>query len=210
MLSNFHAFVHFPIFLLISYQCDWKRHDCNVVGRYDCNLPKFVKICSKGQHMTHPRESSMCDREEHAPWCCWTEHSVGPQGPESESCSVMSDSLRPHGLYPTRLLCPWNSPGQNTGVGSLSLLQGIFPTQGSNKVSCIAGQFFTSWATRDQLSYQESPIRSRVLVKSVVSPVIQPGWSIHWWKWSTVASYYHCIAVHFPLSSIHFIYTWQV
>ena len=45
----------------------------------------------------------------------------------SESHSVMSDSLRPHGLY-----SPWNSPGQNTGVGSLSLLQGIFPTQGSN------------------------------------------------------------------------------
>ena len=36
--------------------------------------------------------------------------------------------------------CPWNSPGQNTEVGSLSLLQGIFPTQ----VSCIAGRFFTS------------------------------------------------------------------
>ena len=44
---------------------------------------------------------------------------------ESESHSVMSDSLRPHGLY-----SPWNSPGYNTGVGSLSLLQGIFPTQG--------------------------------------------------------------------------------
>ena len=43
------------------------------------------------------------------------------------SHSVMSNSLRPHGLY-----SPWNSPGQNTGVGSLSLLQGIFPTQGSN------------------------------------------------------------------------------
>ena len=41
---------------------------------------------------------------------------------ESESCSVVSDSLRP----------PWDSPGQNTGVGSLSLLQGIFPTQASN------------------------------------------------------------------------------
>ena len=39
----------------------------------------------------------------------------------------MSDSLRPHGLHSL-----WNSPGQNTGVGSLSLLQGIFPTQGSN------------------------------------------------------------------------------
>ena len=39
----------------------------------------------------------------------------------------MSDSLWPHGLY-----SPWTSPGQNTGVGSLSLLQRIFPTQGSN------------------------------------------------------------------------------
>ena len=40
---------------------------------------------------------------------------------------VMSVSLWPHRLY-----SPWNSPGQDTGVGSLSLLQGIFPTQGSN------------------------------------------------------------------------------
>ena len=39
----------------------------------------------------------------------------------------MSASLQPHGLY-----SPWNSPGQKTGMGSLSLLQGIFPTQGSN------------------------------------------------------------------------------
>ena len=45
----------------------------------------------------------------------------------SENGSVVSDSLRPHRLY-----SPWNSPCQNTGVGSLSLLQGIFPTQGSN------------------------------------------------------------------------------
>ena len=44
-----------------------------------------------------------------------------------ESRSIMSDSLWTHGLY-----SPWNSPGQNTGVGSLSLLQGIFPTQGLN------------------------------------------------------------------------------
>ena len=44
-----------------------------------------------------------------------------------ESHSVMSDSLPPHALY-----SQWNSPGQNTGVGSLSLLQGIFPTQGLN------------------------------------------------------------------------------
>ena len=46
---------------------------------------------------------------------------------ESESRSVLSNSLWSHGLY-----SPWNSPGQNTGVGRLSLLQGIFPTQRSN------------------------------------------------------------------------------
>ena len=48
------------------------------------------------------------------------------------SRSVVSDSLQPHGLYPVRLLCPWNSPGKNTGVGYHTLLQGIFPTQGLN------------------------------------------------------------------------------
>ena len=46
---------------------------------------------------------------------------------DSESHSVMSDSFQPHGLY-----SPRNSPGKNIGVGSCSLLQGIFPTQGSN------------------------------------------------------------------------------
>ena len=46
--------------------------------------------------------------------------------------SVVSNSLRPHGLQPTRLLCPWDSPGKNTGVGCHALLQGIFPTQGWN------------------------------------------------------------------------------
>ena len=45
----------------------------------------------------------------------------------SPSHSVVSDSLPPHGLY-----SPWNSPAQNTVVGSLSLLQGLFPMQGSN------------------------------------------------------------------------------
>ena len=51
---------------------------------------------------------------------------------ESESCSVLFSSLRPHGLQPAKLLCPWNSPGKNIGVGRHSLLQGIFPTQGLN------------------------------------------------------------------------------
>jgi len=44
----------------------------------------------------------------------------------------MPDSWWPCRLWPTRLLCPWDSPGKNTGVGCHSLLQGIFLTQGSN------------------------------------------------------------------------------
>ena len=65
---------------------------------------------------------------------------------ESESCSVMSDSLRPHELYRS-----WNSPGQNTGMGSFSLLQGIFPTQDWMQVSCVTGGFFINWAIREAL-----------------------------------------------------------
>ena len=44
----------------------------------------------------------------------------------------MSDSLQPLGLWPSMLLCPWDHPGKNTGVGSQSLLQGIFWSQESN------------------------------------------------------------------------------
>ena len=61
------------------------------------------------------------------------------------SCFIMSDSLQPHGLYPSRLLCPCNFPGKNTGVDCRFLLQGIFPTQGSNPVSpALVGEFFTA------------------------------------------------------------------
>ena len=51
---------------------------------------------------------------------------------ECVSCSVKSNSLQHHGLSLARLLCPWDSPGKNTGVGCHALLQGIYPTQGSN------------------------------------------------------------------------------
>ena len=46
--------------------------------------------------------------------------------------AIVSNSLRPHGLWPTRLLRPWDSPGTSTGVGCPFLLQEIFPTQGQN------------------------------------------------------------------------------
>ena len=50
----------------------------------------------------------------------------------SVSHSVVSNSSRSHGLQPARTLCPWNSLGKNTGVNSHSLLQEIFPIEGSN------------------------------------------------------------------------------
>ena len=65
---------------------------------------------------------------------------------ESESHAVVSNSLQPHGLY-----SPWNSPGQNTGVGSLSLLQWIFLTQESNQALLHCGQILY------QVIYQEIP-----------------------------------------------------
>ena len=64
----------------------------------------------------------------------------------SESYSVLSNSLRLHGLY-----SPWNSPGQNTGMGSPSLLQGILPTQGPNPGLLHCRQ------TPYQLNHQGSP-----------------------------------------------------
>ena len=75
---------------------------------------------------------------------------------KSESRSVMSNSFQPHGLY-----SPWNSPGQNTGVGSLSLLQGIFPIQGSNPGLPHCRRILY------QLSHKGSPIEIYILVISL-------------------------------------------
>ena len=150
------------------YTCDMGTR----VSRQLC-IPVCLCMCardladvsvSKGMHCEHP-------------WACtsWKR--------KWKSLS-QSDSLQPCGLH-----SPWNFPGQNTGVGSFSLLQGIFPTQGSNlglphcrcilyqlsheggprilewvaysfssrpsqprswtRVSCIAGRYFTSWASKD-------------------------------------------------------------
>ena len=75
------------------------------------------------------------------------------------SHSVMSNSLRPHGLY-----SPWNSPGQNAGVGSLSLLQGIFQTQELNP-----GLLHCRWILY-QLTYQFSSVQSLSRVRLSATP----------------------------------------
>ena len=96
------------------------------------------------RHARPPRSSpppGACS--DSCPLSCWCHLSISsPAGPfpfclqfflwKVNINSVMSNSLWPHGLSPSSLLCPWNSPGKNTGVGCHFLLQGTFPTQGSN------------------------------------------------------------------------------
>ena len=77
-------------------------------------------------------------------WVTWKSENA------NVSHSDISDSLQLHGLWPSRLLYPWNSPGKNARVGCHSLLQGIFPTQGLNPGLLHCRQILY------HLNYQES------------------------------------------------------
>ena len=66
----------------------------------------------------------------------------------------MPDSWRPHGLQPTRLLCPWDFPGKDTLEWvSIPFSKGSSQPRDQTQVSCTAGRFFTDWATREAQSY---------------------------------------------------------
>ena len=86
---------------------------------------------------------------------------------------VLPNSLQPHGLQPTRLLCPWDFPGKNVGVGCHFFLQGIFLAQGWNPGLLHCRQILY------QLSYQESVwvwvwVSLSVLPNSLQSHGLQP------------------------------------
>ena len=91
----------------------------------------------------------------------WGSHTQDCRYTWGENRSVVSDSLRPHGLEPARLLCPWDFPGKSTRVGCHFLLQRIFLTQGLNPglphcrqmLYLPGGRCFTWW----QMSHQGSP-----------------------------------------------------
>ena len=100
---------------------------------------------------------------------------------ESESRSVISNSLQPHGLY-----SPWKSPGQNTGVGSLPLLQGIFPTQGSNPSLPHCRQILC------QLSHNGSPGMLKWVAYSLLQRIFQTQES----NWGLL----HCRRILYQLS----------
>ena len=145
---------------------------CSIFFPRKCS--KWVSFSSAGVLLVTPKRVHQSTRK-------WGWHYYTGK---SESHSVMSDSLQPHRLEPATLLCPWNSPGQNIGVGRQFPFLGDLPnpgllhckrilcclSQGSPRilkwvahpffsgssqprnrtgVSCIAGGFFTSWATRE-------------------------------------------------------------
>ena len=92
-------------------------------------------------------EHQRCTRDTHAPCPAL---SSGESLNTLRACSVVSGSLRPHGLLPARLLCPKDFPGKNTGVGCHFLIQGTFLTQRSNphlSSPALAGRFFTPSST---------------------------------------------------------------
>ena len=76
----------------------------------------------------------------------------------------MSDTMRPFGLQPARLLCHWDSLGKNTGGSCHALLQGIFPSQGSNPcllcIPALADVFFTTSGTWEVVFKYRPPIVS--------------------------------------------------
>ena len=99
--------------MFIFYNKNFKKWDYNIYILVTCSFPLWAS-----SHLNKNKPSLLM---------------VGfIQLNEKVICSVVPDSLQPHGLQPARLLCPWNSPAKNTGVSSCSLLQGIFQTQGLN------------------------------------------------------------------------------
>ena len=98
---------------------DWKRTGKQV----DCHWLPF-----RLNHMVGWKFSSPCNR----PITRRQDHGRSWKSKVEAVYSVTSDSLRPHGLQPARLFCPWDFPGKNTGVSCHFLVQGTFLTQGFN------------------------------------------------------------------------------
>ena len=104
--------------------------------------------------------------------------------------SVLADSLWTHRRY-----SPRNSPGQNTAEGSYSLHQRIFPTQGWNSVSHIAGRVFTSWAMMEAPWITESLWWRQWTAQAVPSPghasLLSGGWNPGTFGWLNPLPLFH-------------------
>ena len=112
-----------------------------------------VRLCVTPQTAAHQAPLSLgFSRQEH-----WSGLPFPPPMHQSEkwkwSRSVVSDSATP---WTPRLLCPWDSPGKNTGVGYHFLLQGIFLTQGLNLYLLLVRQILYHWATWEAQRYEST------------------------------------------------------
>ena len=140
------------------------------------------------------------------------------------SCSVMSDSLQPHGLLLVMLLCLWNSPGKNTGVGSHSLLFSRESSQPRDRtrVSHIAGRFFTIWTTREAQNLlrriciwsflcDPAPLfaRKRWLPTSRAYTVIKGGWKMNSLRRTFPEAAFPCITHNWAYSARCFKTGWE-
>ena len=126
----FNLYAKFPESITYNLYCYWEKK----------NFPCHSSVCSRQWHLRawaliyhsspHHTLTIMC--------VC-------------VSCSVISNSLQPHELQPTKLFAPWDYSNKNTGVGSHSLLQGIFLTKGLNPSLLYCRQILYC------LSFQGSP-----------------------------------------------------
>ena len=99
--------------------------------------------------------------------------------PACSAASVMSDSLQPHGLQPARLLCPWNSPDKNTGVGHMPSSRGSSQTKDQTCVSFFGSGFFTPWATWEaRAGHRANPISldSKVHDSGIYYAICSQSW----------------------------------
>ena len=107
--------------------------------------------------------------------CSWVQSNCksnkGSRRRHRQVASVVSDSVRPHGLQPTRLLCPWDSPGKNTGVGCHFLLQSSkaslsklgktkqkIPPRASRKALALSTLMLVHWDPRWTSDFQNCEI----------------------------------------------------
>ena len=126
------AFVYFTIQYCIAYSRTISLFQSQDVSEWNCSLPS-VSYCwwsFISEHLSRPLSPPVSNSS-----CLFNWRRPCMPVVTLYYCTfqpVVPDSLWPHGLQPTRLLCLWDFPGKDTGMGCHFLLQEIFETQGSN------------------------------------------------------------------------------
>ena len=129
----------------------------------------------------------------------WIVHAE-KSGRESVNRSVLSDSLQSHGLQLARLLCPWDSPGKNTGWVAIFYSRECSWPRDWTWVSYIAGEFFTIWAT-----WKVHTLRSLVMwISSWVDPL--PTQSFHLRMAECFLSHHYPVSNNVLLENLYCIY----